>query len=169
VRDAMGVVRTEAVPPLVPAVGRWSPSWSTAQEAEFAAQRVTRWTALANRPQGANSFVGEPQFSWTLGAPELGEARRALVRHSHRFRSGNRRARLRVGPTVGWMPTDLVREIEGEIGRRAQPFAYTVEVVSTQGARHWDLSRAELLVSDALCSDPVALREVLRPRLTALA
>ena len=170
VRDAVGVVGTEDVPPLAGTVARWSPSWSTAQEAEFAAQWVTWWTALlANRPHhGATLFVGEPEFSGTVGAPELREAQRALVRHAHEFRSGNRRARLQVGPTVGMMPTDLVREIEGEIGRRAQPFAYTVEVVPTQGARYWALSRTGLLVSDALCSDPVAFREVLRPRLTAL-
>jgi hypothetical protein len=170
VRDAVGIAGTEDAPPLAGTVARWSPSWSSTQRAEFAAQWVTWWTALlANRPHEASPLVGESEFSTTRGAPELREAQQALVRRAHEFRSGNRRAAWQVGPTVGMMPTDLVREIEGEIGRRAQPFAYTVEVVPTQGARHWALSRTGLLVSDALCSDPVAFREVLRPRLTALA
>ncbi|GAA1621782.1 hypothetical protein GCM10009790_00830 [Georgenia ruanii] len=69
------------------------------------------------------------------------------------------------GPAVG----DLVRDIEQSLGRKAAPFDYAIESIPTQGKRYWDLSPTTLLVSEALLAAAADLRDVLRPRLSALA
>lgn len=65
--------------------------------------------------------------------------------------------------------TDLVKDIERTLGRRAAPFEYRIESVPIRGRRYWDLSPTAIVVSEALLADAADFRDLLRPRLTALA
>jgi len=67
------------------------------------------------------------------------------------------------------MVSRLVDDIEREIGHQTRPFDYRVDVVPVQGQWFQDLSRTSLLVSEELITDSDAYRDVLWPRLTALA
>jgi hypothetical protein len=81
--------------------------------------------------------------------------------------SPSRATLARIPPPL--LVTHLVQDIERTLGRKAAPFVYTVESVPTRGSRYWDLSPTALLVSEVLLADADEFRDVLRPRLTALA
>ncbi|WP_127130349.1 hypothetical protein [Georgenia sp. SYP-B2076] len=169
VRDALTIVDGDDFPPLAPVVPLWKPAgWSGAQRAALADQWHGWWAALiANRPE---TRPGGPDFGSTRGT-ELRDVQRELFHPARRWRAEHpsppRRTNANVPPPL--LVTRLVQDIERALGRRAAPFRYVVESIPTAGRRYWDLSPAGLLVSEDLLADADGLRDVLRPRLTALA
>lgn len=170
VRDTTGIVGAAQVPSLAPPVLGWSTAYSERQRAALTEQWTRWWTALlADRTDDVgNRGVDEPDFSSTVGAPELREAQQTVFRPAYAWRSANRFNARHSDVTAALMPTHLVAEIERETGRAAPPFAYSVEVIPADGAWFRDLSPTRLLLSESLYSDTAAFRQALRPRLTAL-
>ncbi len=182
VRDACGLAARPDVPRLAPPVPS---SRAAADSANLGEQWSAWWSALLeNRPQGRawyGAFVTEQLGSQPPPSdhadllpigPDLMEALVSLLRPAMRWRATNR-YRPRRGPEVprevALLETYLVKDIERDIGRRAHPFAYRLEVVPVRGRWFVDLSPTDLLASEELVADSDSYRDVLRPRLTALA
>jgi hypothetical protein len=170
VRDTAGILGAEDIAALCPAVPGWSTAYSERETAALTEQWSTWWTALLTdrTEEAVRGRVGELGFSWTVGAPELRAAQEAVFRPACAWRNANRFDERNSDYTAAMMPTYLVAELEREAGRKAPPFAYSVEVVPTDAIWSWDLSPTWVLLSENLYGDTAAFRETLRPRLIAL-
>lgn len=183
VRDACGLVTRGDIPRLTPGVPVTTPAALHARG--LRTQWEAWWSAmLADRLRARtwySTFV-----SWRLGVlpdeavdtampggAELLQAREAHLRPAMRWRSAHRFHRRRDPDLVRkedrLLETYLVRAIEESIGRRSRPFEYVVEIIPVAGRRFWDVTATRLLASEELLADPGSYRDVLRPRLTALA
>jgi hypothetical protein len=168
VRDAAGIAGADDVPSLTPSV----PGWSTDSEpqAALAGEWRTWWSALLGdgRDERGRGGIDGPDFSATVDAPALRAAQQAVFGPACAWRNSNRFNENHSDATAALMPTYLVKELEQETGRKAPPFAYSVDVIPADGMWFWDASPTRVLLSENLCLDTEAFREVLRPRLAAL-
>lgn len=186
VRDACRLTAAgDDVPHLTPDVALTLTS-SVTDAAVLPAQWEAWWSALlSNRARGQSwygTFVSEqlggqsdsrdPTGLLPIGA-ELRQAQEALLRPARNWRAEHRFERRRaprlVPHEVSLLETYLVKDIESDIGRKARPFEYHVEALPVRGRWFRDLSSSALLISEELLADTDAYRDVLRPRLTALA
>lgn len=187
VRDACGLrAAGDDVPPLAPDV----PTTMASPEADTATLLRRHWDAwwtalLSDRSTGQRWYwaflseqFGEPTGGDASGGllpigAELSRAQHDLMLPARNWRSahpvGRRRGPERVPRDGSLMVSRLVDDIEREIGHQTRPFDYRVDFVPVQGQWFQDLSRTSLLVSEELITDSDAYRDVLWPRLTALA
>lgn len=187
VRDACGLrAAGDDVPPLTPEVPTTIALPRTDTATLLRRQWDAWWTALLTDRSTAQrwywAFLGEQSGEPTGGdasggllpiGAELSRAQQEMVLPARRWRSahpvGRRRAPDRVPRDDSLTVTRLVEDIESEIGHQARAFDYRVEVVPVQGRWFQDLSANALLVSEGLITDSDTYRDILRPRLTALA
>lgn len=172
IRDALGIVAADDFPPIAPPVATWVPDdeFSISLNAVTGSWRAWWTTLISGRAAPGGALLDAPDFESTDDA-QLREAQRALLRRALEWRREHpspSRATLGRAPSP-MLITHLVQDIERTLGRKAAPFVYTIETVPTRGRRYWDLSPTALLVSEVLLADDDAFRDVLRPRLTALA
>jgi len=171
VREAVGIPGPPDVPVLAAPVPAVPLAWTEGQRAACGDQWSRWWSSLVtDRWQGsADTGPDGPDFAATVGAPELQAAQRVFFRPALAWRRSSRLGDWSMGPRVSMVPTELVHEIEREIGRRAHPFRYWIEVLPVREALVRDLSTTRLLLSESIATDFDALRAVLRPRLEPLA
>lgn len=170
VHAAVGIDAGADVPVLVAPVSGVTARWSDAQREAITRQWAWWWTELmTQRTEGPYvSDVDGPEFRFTVGA-ELREAQRMLFLPAHQWRTTHRLDASMMDRSAAMMPVHLVQDIEKSIGRTARPFRYLIEVLPTPGVLIRDVSTTVLIVSRRVSTDAVALREILLPRLTALA
>lgn len=188
VRDACGL-RTagDDVPPLTPQVhttlawpgtdtatllrSQWD-AWWRALLSDRAIAQDWYWAFLSE--QCGESARGDASVGLLPIGGELSRAQRDLVLPASSWRSAHPFERRRAPERAcrgddSVMVSRLVHDIESQIGHPARPFEYFVDVVPVQGRWFQHVSATALLVSEGLITDSDAYREVLRPRLTALA
>ncbi len=195
VRDAAGL-RPQiepAIPPLEPAVspgGEMSPADSMAS-AQWGAwwQRLLEgggsWpqdkshsdlAKFDEDPEIQRLFYWWPQylppdFAGLSPSPEL----QSLVRKHHQAAQLWSEARkhefvalatARERVSLEW---EVVRTIEGGLGRKARPFEFDIRVLPVAAVQAWRLSSSRALVTRALFKERSAYREWLRPIIQELA
>lgn len=130
------------LPPLDPAAVPLPTAGGDLTGLEAAGRQWARWWA-ASFPGGADALTSilPPRFPGLAGMPELrGLAELGMddaVTWSARAREVERRVLART-PTA-LFETNLVAEVEHELGRRIRPFQLGVVVLPVQGAHHWDV------------------------------
>jgi hypothetical protein len=171
VRAAAEIVCAGDVPPLIAPVPVWSHALTQVRREALATQWSSWWSALLSRRTDGSVASGYdgPDFASMARFPELRRVQREVFLPAQTWRAASGLEPWSYPNHDGFSLIRHVTELEETLGRPARPFSFSVEVIPTVGAWLSDLSPTQMIVSEALCADGAALREVLRPRLALLA
>lgn len=152
-----------AVPELAALVGphttaQWTGLWLGLWEG-----RLEDWFAL--------QMLGPPGFELLDRSPELRELFAAGHEEAARWSTTHRP--LAPGgagrpPSVSREPGAVVKQLEGELGRRARDFEFAITVLPVTGRVFWLLPDGGLVVSENLVRDGRAFRALLHDVLSAV-
>lgn len=164
-----GAAGLSTVPPLLPAV---------AVDAELAAlaapaaaeQWAAWWQHESTRPDGAEAGFFWPDAQFGAGA-ELDALTRAAAHDARAWTAARaeelaQERALRTGPSL---EGTLMREVERQLGRPAEPFALQISELPVDGDLHLRAAPWHLLVSRAFRRNTESYRAWLQPVLLDLA
>lgn len=131
-----------AFPPLVPAVPQLRSAGAGVSGRAAASVQWARWWAdsFPGGPEALTSIL-PPRFPGLHGKPELRGLAELDMDDAIAWCALARREEAKVLATApsALFETNLLTEVERELGRRIRPFALQVVVLPVQGLGHWDL------------------------------